>query len=180
MMQAPVELSGSKDSTSSVLGHDVEEQVGYRKSSMTRKGENMSNSDALRGMFERVCAGDVDGIAKYLADDFVEHEIAPGIEPTKAGTKQLFQMLISAYPDLRFDAEDFVESGDKVAVRVRITGTNKGDFMGIPATGKKIDIEGIDIVRFGDDGLALEHWGVMDVMAMMQQIGAIPEGPPPA
>lgn len=52
--------------------------------------------------------------------------------------------------------------------------------MGAPASGKRIGIEAIDIVRFGDDGLAQGHWGVMDVMGMMQQLGAIPQGPPPA
>jgi steroid delta-isomerase-like uncharacterized protein len=144
------------------------------------KGEKMSNSDTLRTMFGLVCAGDVDGFGEYLADDFVEHEVAPGMEPTKTGTKQLFAMLIAAYPDLRFDTEDVIESGEKVVARSRITGTNKGDFMGAPASGKNIDIQAIDIVRFGDDGLVHEHWGVMDIMSMMQQIGAIPQGPPPA
>jgi steroid delta-isomerase-like uncharacterized protein len=140
----------------------------------------MGNTDSIRRMFEYVCAGDVDGFASLMSDDFVEHEAAPGIEPTKEGTKQLFQMLMTSFPDLRFDAEDILESGDKVVVRARITGTNKNDFMGVPASGKRIDIQAIDIVRFGDDGLAREHWGVMDVMTMMQQIGAIPEGPPAA
>ena len=134
----------------------------------------MSNSETLRSMFGLVCAGDIEGFSNYLADDFVEHEVAPGMEPTKTGTKQLFATLLAAYPDLRFDAEDVIESGDKVVARARITGTNKGDFMGVPASGKNIDIQAIDIVRFGDDGLVHEHWGVMDVMSMMQQIGAIP------
>jgi predicted ester cyclase len=140
----------------------------------------MGNTGTLQSMFERVCAGDVDGFVNFLSDDFVEHESGPGVEPTKAGTKKLFTMLLASFPDLRFDPEDILESGDKVAVRVRITGTNKNDFTSIPAGGKKIDIQGIDIVRFGDNGLALEHWGVMDVMAMMQQIGAIPQGAPSA
>jgi predicted ester cyclase len=47
--------------------------------------------------------------------------------------------------------------------------------MGMPATGKAIDVQLIDIIRFGDDGLAHEHWGVMDAMTMMQQLGAVPE-----
>ena len=50
--------------------------------------------------------------------------------------------------------------------------------MGIPASGKSIDIQAIDIIVFNADGLASEHWGVMDVMSMMQQIGAVPGGPP--
>jgi predicted ester cyclase len=90
----------------------------------------------------------------------------------------LFGMMVAGFPDLRFDAEDIVESGDKVVARARVTGTNKGDFMGIPASGKGIDIQAIDILRFGTDGLVHEHWGVMDIMSMMQQIGAVPAGPP--
>jgi predicted ester cyclase len=50
--------------------------------------------------------------------------------------------------------------------------------MGIAASGKSIDIQAIDILQFGADGLAHEHWGVMDIMSMMQQIGAVPQGPP--
>ena len=72
------------------------------------------------------------------------------------------------------EAEDVIASGDKVVARVRCTGTNTGDFMGMPATGKSVDVEAIDIIRFGDDGLAYEHWGVFDAMGMMQQLGAIP------
>ena len=87
-------------------------------------------------------------------------------------------MMTAGFPDLRFDAEDVLESGDKVVARARVTGTNKGDFMGIAASGKSIDIQAIDILQFGADGLAHEHWGVMDIMSMMQQIGAVPQGPP--
>jgi steroid delta-isomerase-like uncharacterized protein len=129
-------------------------------------------------MYELIRAGDLDGFFDHLADDFVEHETGPGLEPTKAGTKQLFDMMTAGFPDLRFDAEDVLESGDKVVARARVTGTNKGDFMGIAASGKSIDIQAIDILQFGADGLAHEHWGVMDNMSMMQQIGAVPQGPP--
>ena len=68
--------------------------------------------------------------------------------------------------------------GDKGVARLRFTGTHEGDFMGVPASGKRVDVQLIDITRFGDDGLAHEHWGVMDALAMMQQVGAIPDGPP--
>ncbi|HXW79477.1 MAG TPA: ester cyclase [Acidimicrobiales bacterium] len=139
----------------------------------------MGNSDKLQRAFQLVSEGDLDGFFEYLADDFVEHETGPGLAPTKAGTRELFAMLMAGFPDIRFEAEDVIESGDKVVARAHITGTNKGEFMGVPASGKSIDIQAIDIVRFGDDGLVHEHWGVMDVMSMMQQIGAVPSGPPP-
>jgi predicted ester cyclase len=89
--------------------------------------------------------------------------------------RQFFEAFIAAFPDLRNDLQDVFASGDKVVARVRVTGTNQGEFMGMPATGKSIDLEAIDIVRFGD-GKAVEHWGAMDGMEMMQQLGAVPGG----
>ncbi len=69
-------------------------------------------------------------------------------------------------------------SGDKVVARARMTGTHQGELMGMPPTGRRVDVQLIDIIRFEDDGLAHEHWGVFDMMAMMQQVGAVPDGPP--
>jgi predicted ester cyclase len=87
-------------------------------------------------------------------------------------------MLVRAFPDLRLNVQDVIASGDKAVARVRVTGTHQGEFMGIPATGKTGAADLIDITRFGDDGLAHEHWGVVDMLAMMQQLGVIPAGPP--
>jgi predicted ester cyclase len=87
-------------------------------------------------------------------------------------------MFIAAFPDLRMVPEDVLTSGDKAVARVRATGTHQGEFMGMSATGKAVDVQLIDIIRFGDDGLAREHWGVFDTMTMMQQLGAVPDRPP--
>jgi predicted ester cyclase len=86
--------------------------------------------------------------------------------------------MLSAFPDVRMNVEDIIESGDATWARIRITGTNEGEFMGMPATGKSVDFQAVDIVRFNDDGTAAEHWGVTDTMTMMQQLGVVPEGPP--
>jgi steroid delta-isomerase-like uncharacterized protein len=137
----------------------------------------MDHAATVRHMYERLNAGDVDGFGDLVADDFVEHETSPGLEPTKDGVKALFRMYIAAFPDLRMDPEDVLPSGDKVVARVRGTGTHRGEFMGMPATGRTIDVELIDIMRFRDDGLAHEHWGVFDTLKMMQQLGAVPEAP---
>jgi steroid delta-isomerase-like uncharacterized protein len=134
----------------------------------------MDHAATLRRAYDLINAGDVDAFGELLADDFVEHEETPGVPPTKDGVKEFFRMYITAFPNLRMDAEDVFASGDRAVGRVRCTGTHEGEFMGMPATGKDIDVEFIDIVRFGDDGLAHEHWGVMDVMTMMQQLGAVP------
>ncbi|HXV33996.1 MAG TPA: ester cyclase [Gaiellaceae bacterium] len=128
----------------------------------------------MRRVYELISAGDVDGFGEFLADDFVEHEETPGLEPTKEGVTQFFQMYRAAFPDLRMEPQDILASGDKVVARVRVTGTHQGEFLGVPASGERIDVQLIDIIRFGDDGLAHEHWGVFDALAMMQQLGAIP------
>jgi steroid delta-isomerase-like uncharacterized protein len=134
----------------------------------------MDHTATLAKMYELVNAQDLDGFCDLMADDFVEHETTAGLPPTKDGVRQFFTMYIAAFPDLRMEAQDVIASGDKVVARVRCTGTNTGDFMGMPATGKSVDVEAIDIIRFGDDGLAVEHWGIFDAMGMMEQLGAIP------
>ena len=137
----------------------------------------MDHAATIQRMYDLLSAGDIDGFGDLIADDFVEHEETPGLEPTKEGVKQFFHMYRAAFPDLRMEAQDVLASGDKVVARTRATGTNQGEFMGMPATGKSVDVQLIDIIRFGDDGLAREHWGVFDALGMMQQLGAVPAPP---
>jgi steroid delta-isomerase-like uncharacterized protein len=132
----------------------------------------------MRRLYELLNAGDIDGFGELVAEDFVEHEETPGLEPSKEGVKQLFRMYRAAFPDLRMEAQDVLASGDKVVARVRATGTHQGEFLGMPASGKRVEVQLIDIIRFGDDGLAHEHWGVLDALALMQQLGAIPASAP--
>jgi steroid delta-isomerase-like uncharacterized protein len=134
----------------------------------------MDHTASIQRLYDIINTGDIDGFGRQLADDFVEHDEIPGIPPTKDGVIQYFRLLLAAFPDMRMDVEDIIASGDKAVARVRVTGTNKGEFMGMPATGKSVAMKLIDITRFGDDGLAREHWGVADQLAMMQQLGVIP------
>ena len=133
---------------------------------------------ATERLYDLINAGDIDGFGDLLADDFVEHEDMPGLERSKEGVEQLFHMYRAAFPDLRMDVQDVLVSGDKAVARVRATGTHQGEFLGMAATGKRVDVQLIDITRFGDDALAREHWGVFDSLAMLQQLGAIPANPP--
>jgi steroid delta-isomerase-like uncharacterized protein len=137
----------------------------------------MDPTAQMRSAYDLLNAGDIDGFSQFLSEDFVEHEQAPGLAPGKEGVVQFFTMYRAAFPDLHFEPEQLVANGDTAAVYVHVTGTHQGEFMGIPATGKSMDIHGVDIVRFGDDGVAREHWGVFDGMGMMQQLGVVP-GPP--
>ena len=138
----------------------------------------MDHAETVRGLYAALNAGDLDGFGGKLADDFIEHEETPGLAPTKQGVVEFFRMYKAAFPDLHMEPEDVLASGDKAVARVRATGTHQGDFMGMPPTGKHVDVQLIDIIRFDDDGLAREHWGVVDTMSMMQQLGAIPDAPP--
>ena len=132
----------------------------------------------MRRAYDLINAGDLDGFAELLSDDFVEHEQAPGLAPTKEGVLQFFAMYRAGFPDLRLQPEQFFTDGNSVAVYYRATGTHQGEFMGMPPTGKSVDVHGVDIVRFDDDGIGHEHWGVFDALGMMQQLGVVPDGPP--
>ena len=132
---------------------------------------------AMRMYNEVISQGDLAALDDMIHDDFVEHEEMPGLPTDKSAPAAFVTMFRSAFPDLQASVEDILQDGDKLVVRARMSGTHKGEFMGMPATGKRIDVRLIDILRFGDDGLAHEHWGVIDSLTMMQQLGAVPEDP---
>lgn len=123
---------------------------------------------------EVVSGGAVELIDELFAPEFVDHEAFPGCTPDRAGVRQFVQLFRSAFPDTRWTVEDLLADGDRLAARVRIRGTHRGPFLDVPATGKKIDVTTMDFVRFDGDRV-VEHWGVTDTMALMQQLGAVPE-----
>jgi steroid delta-isomerase-like uncharacterized protein len=137
----------------------------------------MDPAASMRRFYETVNSGQIDGLIDLLADDFIEHEQMPGLPAGREGTRQLFKRIVAAFPDMNWDPEDILVDGDKAVGRTRFSGTNDGEFMGMPATGRTVSVQLIDIVRFGDDGIAREHWGVFDMMDLMTQLGALP-GPP--
>jgi predicted ester cyclase len=131
----------------------------------------------MRSTYERINAGDIAGFGDLVADDFVERQGGPGLPPTKEGTLEFFRILLAAFPDMRMDVEDLIASGDKTVARVKVTGTHKGEFMGVRPAGTRVEVQLIDIMRFDDAGLVCEHWGVADLLSLMQQLGAVPAGP---
>jgi steroid delta-isomerase-like uncharacterized protein len=133
------------------------------------------NKAVVRQMVEEVFnRGDTSLVDKFLAPDFVEREeLPPGIPRNREGVKQLTAMFRSVFPDFKATIDDMIAEGDKVVIRQTWTGTQKGEFMGIPPTGKRVSFGVIDIIRIAD-GKFVEHWGQMDSMGMMQQLGAIP------
>jgi len=123
---------------------------------------------------EVVNMGKVDMMDQLCATNFIEHEVTPGFEPNLEGVKKMFKAYLAAFPDLKFEVNMMLAKGDKVVSYITMSGTQKGPFMDMPASGKKFNTKAIDIIRF-KDGKAVEHWGVTDSMAMMQQLGAVPE-----
>jgi predicted ester cyclase len=90
----------------------------------------------------------------------------------------LFRAMRTSFPDFRMNVEDLIADGDKTVARVRVTGTHQGEFMGVPPTGTSVDMELIDIMRFDGAGLVCEHWGVADMLSLMQQLGVVPTSAP--
>lgn len=123
---------------------------------------------------EGINQGNIRLVDELLAPDFIEHEeLPPGIPPGREAPKVLFTMLRSAFPDFKATIEHLIAEGDTIVLHMTWTGTQQGEFMGIPPTGKSISISVIDIIRIVE-GQGAEHWGVMDSMAMMQQLGVVP------
>lgn len=123
---------------------------------------------------EAINQGNISMIDELLIPDFVEHEeLPPGIPPGREAPKVLFSMLRTAFPDLKATIEHLIAEGDQVVLHMTWTGTHKGEFMGIPPTGQPIAINVIDILGVAE-GKFVEHWGIMDSMALMQQLGVIP------
>jgi steroid delta-isomerase-like uncharacterized protein len=137
----------------------------------------MDHAATVRRVYDLLDAGDVDAFGDLLADDFVEHEQLPGLAPSKDGVKNFFRGQIAAFPDLRMTVEDLITDGAKAVARVRYTGTQLGEFNGMPATGKAVDVQLVDIFAFAADGRISEHWGVLDALTMMQQLGLVPADP---
>ncbi len=115
----------------------------------------------------------IDAIDEMLTDDFVEHMPAPGQATDREGAKDFMRQMVQAFPDLDFVMENQIAEGDMVSSIGKMTGTHKADFMGVPATGKKISVPVMDTGRVRN-GKFSEHWGLLDVPAMMTQLGVAP------
>jgi steroid delta-isomerase-like uncharacterized protein len=109
-----------------------------------------------------------------LADPrLVDHNPAPGHEPTLAGFKQKVAGFKALFPDLAEDLQDIIASGDIVATRWVVTGSLQQEFMGIPACGQTIRVEGMNFYRLSN-GRVTDVWTQFDGTALMQQLGAVP------
>ncbi|TDD08467.1 ester cyclase [Nonomuraea deserti] len=135
------------------------------------------NKETLRRFHDAVSTGDAEVIARTI-DEVVDPDVLIGtplpIEAKGAqALKEVFAVLHRAFPDLHIEIEDVIAEGDRVVTRNTVTGTHQGKYMGLAPTGKSITYKEILIARFAD-GRVAETWAVVDVLAQMRQLGAIP------
>ena len=163
-----VEMTNSSDSAS--------EKVSVKVSMGSSSGPSADAMKAgMNRFFEEVMnQKKVDLIDSMCAPDYVEHQVSPGMEPNRDGLKKTMSAMFAAFPDMHMKADEMMTDGDKAIVRYTMTGTSKGEMMGMKPTGKSFTMGGVDIVRFNKDGKAVEHWGYGDEMGMMMQTGMHP------
>jgi steroid delta-isomerase-like uncharacterized protein len=117
-------------------------------------------------------------VDELLHPDYVNHSPgSPHMSTGREGVKWVLQALRAAFPDLFYRIEDIVVGDDAVAVRTTLTGTHRGDFFGLPATGRSVRVRQMNIERFRD-GRIVAHHRITDDLAMMRQLGVAPESKP--
>ncbi len=158
--------------------------VGCQKKEGAADSSSSAKADSMKAAYKAVSeawdAGKVDEFDKYITANSVDHNAMPGQKPGLAGMKEFAAQLKTAFPDMKSTIDDIRVDGDMLVARFTMTGTNSGPMMGMPATNKKVSVMGIDEVKW-DNGKFTDHWGAMEEMKMMTQLGMMPPmGAPPA
>ena len=109
-------------------------------------------------------------IDENVSEDFINRSPALGESTDREGLKEMFRVLIDAFPDIHFDIGDMVAEGEKMAFQLKISGTHKGPLMGIPATGKSFRMESAAIITFSGNKI-VERWVITDTLTQLQQLG---------
>ena len=112
-------------------------------------------------------------LTELVVEDFVEHNPLPGQGPGRAGLADVLAGMFAGFPDLRWDIQETVVEADRVATFSIWTGTHLGEFLGVPATGRSVQVEAWTLDRYRD-GQLTESRIIMDVAGLLTQLGAIP------
>ncbi len=126
--------------------------------------------EQIEGIYRAINEQNLDALDGYIAAEYVDH--SDGHHGVEAFKRQI-SVFRSAFPDLHVTVEDTVEAGDRIATRTRVSGTQTGELMGIPASGKSVQVSAVDIARF-ENGKAVERWDGFDTFSLMVQLGVIP------
>lgn len=131
------------------------------------------NKKVIEKLFTEVMNGKkLNLIDEIIAPSYANHGI-PNAKKGPAGFKEIIQQFFDAFPDMKVTRESTVAEGDIVATRGYWTGTNKGSFMGMPSTGKKVRVNYADFWKV-QNGKCVENWVTMDMVGMMAQLGVAP------
>jgi steroid delta-isomerase-like uncharacterized protein len=115
----------------------------------------------------------LDALNQLVAEDFIERVPFPGQGPGREGLKATIGAFLQAFPDIVWTTHEQIAEADNVVSRFTWTGTHRGEFLGVPATGRRVTVWGvlIDVVR---GGKMVESRIIMDTLGLMQQLGVIP------
>ena len=130
---------------------------------------------AVLGRFieEVINQGNLAAADEIVEESFVELDPLPGQRQGREGLKEIIAMMRAAFPDIHWVADETIASGEKVVTRFTWTGTHRGPFLGIPATGKHVTVKGVVIDRLPGGKMA-DSRILMDSLGMMQQLGVVP------
>lgn len=143
---------------------------------MSSPSTEQTRADARR-FYERmnraIASGDMAELDAVIAPEAIDHNPIPGMKQGLEGIKAAFAEQRLAFPDLTATVEDVVVEGDRAACRVHMRATHRGAFQGVAATGKRVTLTGIDILRFAG-GKVIERWGQFDDLGLLAQLGIAP------
>lgn len=131
-----------------------------------------ANKNLIRNYVDTWNRGDLQSLCGYWSLEMRHHTRAQAHGYKK--TKEIVGSFMQAFPDLKFQIQDIVAEDDKVVTRMTARATNTGSYLGLPPTGREINCTVLGIARV-DNGKIVEHWGVTDELAMMSQLGVLPE-----
>jgi steroid delta-isomerase-like uncharacterized protein len=142
--------------------------------SPTRAQHTDMNKKAVAPWYEAFTTKDPALLDKILHDTWVDIPSPPGTPAGPAGVKPLLARLTTSFPDLKLTIEDILQDGNKVVVRARMAGTQRGAFMDFPPTNRRMDIQVVDIHEF-KDGKIVRTWHTEDWMTGLHQLGIVKE-----
>lgn len=128
------------------------------------------NKAIARQYFEAFVKNDHNWMDKHISPDFVRND--PGLDfevRGPEGVKKLASVLLGAFPDMQLDVADEVAEGDKVLMRLTLRATHGGEFAGMPATNRKVEVAVLDLFQLSE-GKLVEQWAMLDNMGLMQQL----------
>ncbi|MGI8559552.1 MAG: ester cyclase [Solirubrobacteraceae bacterium] len=134
-----------------------------------------ANIAAQEHLAESLNAGKIEVAVESFAEDAVDHDPAPDQGKGRAGFKDFFTALTTAFPDAHIEPAHLVADDEHVCIAYTLTGTHKGEFHGLAPTEKKISVRGLQIARF-EEGKIVERWGSSDELGILTQLGVNPTG----